>query len=416
MIKKINSKDLKPGMFVHDFNCGWMNHPFIKNSLMIESDEMVGKVMEHGIKELYVDTEKSHLKKNVPLNNAQTLEEADRENAKGVKKAIEYDPEVDSLVPMMEEIDNAVETKTKAKEIVTSVLNDIHSGKDIELDRVDEVVEEMVDSVIRNKHALTSLGRVKDKDQYTYMHSVNVAILMISFCRTMKMSREDLAVFGSGALLHDIGKMRVSQELLNKPGKLTELEFDEMKSHVVHSGTILRETAGVSQKSIDVASQHHERFDGSGYPHGLKGKEISPGGQMSSIVDVYDAITSDRCYHKGLEPMDALKKIFEWSKFHFNPKLVQFYVRSIGVYPVGTLVRLESDFLGVVVQPGETDLTKPLIKVMYDAKSDWIVTPRNLDLSVTPKNGIGCDRIVSTESPIKWKINPLKYVEYFNNY
>jgi hypothetical protein len=114
--------------------------------------------------------------------------------------------------------------------------------------------------------------------------------------------------------------------------------------------------------------------------------------------------------------MEALKKIFEWSKHHFNPKLVQFYVRSVGVYPVGTLVRLESDYLGVVVQPGETDLTKPLIKVMYDAKSDWFVTPRNVDLSIIPKNGIAPDRIKSTESPIKWKINSLKYVEYFNRH
>jgi hypothetical protein len=136
---------------------------------------------------------------------------------------------------------------------------------------------------------------------------------------------------------------------------------------------------------------------------------------MSSIVDVYDAITSDRCYHDGLEPMEALKKIFEWSKHHFNPKLVQFYIRSIGVYPVGTLVRLESDYLGVVVQPGEEDLMKPVVKVMYDVKSDWVVTPRTLDLSITPKNGIAADRIVSTESPIKWKVNSLKYVEFFSH-
>lgn len=401
-------------MFVHDFNCGWMNHPFLKNSLMIDNQEMVGKVIEHGIKELYVDTEKSRLVKNGTLKDAPTLAETDKDNAEGVKRAVEYDPDVDSLVPMMEEIDNAVETKAKVSEVVTGVLDDVREGKEIELEKVDDAVQEMVDSIIRNKHALTSLGRVKDKDHYTYMHSVNVAILMISFCRTMKMSRDDIATYGSGALLHDVGKMKVSQDILNKPDKLTEAEFEEMKSHVVHSGTILKETEGVTQKVIDVATQHHERFDGTGYPRGLKEKEITPGGQMSSIVDVYDAITSDRCYHDGLEPMEALKKIFEWSKHHFNPKLVQFYIRSIGVYPVGTLVRLESDYLGVVVQPGEEDLMKPVVKVMYDVKSDWVVTPRTLDLSITPKNGIAADRIVSTESPIKWKVNSLKYVEYFS--
>jgi len=409
MIKKIPIERLKPGMFVHDFNCGWLDHPFLKNSVLITNESMIRKVIEVGIREVYVDVSKG-----INPGDAPQKEEVSKRNLEAVKKIVEKHPEVENSVPMMEELAKAIEVQKEAKKVITGVMEDIHSGKEIEREKVDQVVEEMVDSVIRNKHALTSLSRVKKKDQYTYLHSVNVSILMISFCRTMKMSREDIAIYGAGALLHDIGKMKVSQELLNKPSKLTDDEFAQMKMHAVYSGELLTETGGFSQKAIDVASQHHERFDGTGYPKKLKGSEISQGGQMSAIVDVYDAITSDRCYHEGMDPVEALKKIFEWSKFHFDPKLVQYYIRSVGIYPIGTLVRLESDHLAVVLQPGEEDLTKPKVKVIYDAERDWPVEPRNLDLAKSLGGVSSQDRIVSTESPLKWKINPLKYIDYLN--
>jgi HD-GYP domain-containing protein (c-di-GMP phosphodiesterase class II) len=226
------------------------------------------------------------------------------------------------------------------------------------------------------------------------------------------MKREDIADFGTGVLLHDIGKMKVSRKILTKPTELLENEFEEMKRHVSYSIEILSETKGVTKKTIDVATQHHERFDGTGYPHGLRGDKISPGGQMGAIIDVYDALTSDRCYHDGMDPVDALKKIYEWSNLQFNPRLVQYYIRAVGLYPVGTLVRLESGYLGVVIQPGEAELTKPVVRVMYDSAKDWHVTPRDIDLSRPQRHGIP-DRIVSTESPLEWKIYPLKYVDFY---
>ena len=409
MIKKIPVEKLKPGMFVHDFNCGWLDHPFLKNAVLIKNDSMIKKVIEVGIREVYIDASKG-----IDSGEAPLKEEEDKKTAESVKRIVDEYPQVENLVPMMQEIEKATEIKEEAKKAITGVMEHLQAGKELEKEKIDHVVEEMVESVIRNKHALTSLSRVKKKDEYTYMHSVNVSILMISFCRTMKMSKSDIAVFGTGALLHDIGKMKVSQTLLNKPSKLTDDEFAQMKMHAIYSGEILTETGNFSQKAIDVASQHHERFDGTGYPKGLKGEKISQGGQMSSIVDVYDAITSDRCYHSGMDPSEALKKIFEWSKYHFDPKLVQYYIRSVGIYPVGTLVRLESDYLAVVMQPGEEDLTKPKVKIIYDVDRDWPVEPRVLDLA-KPAVGVSTqDRIVSTESPLKWKINPLKYIEFLN--
>jgi HD-GYP domain-containing protein (c-di-GMP phosphodiesterase class II) len=232
---------------------------------------------------------------------------------------------------------------------------------------------------------------------------------MVSFCNAMGMSKEVIHHAGIGGMLHDIGKMKVPDEILNKPDRLTEREFSVMKCHVVESKKILSQARGISETAITVAAQHHERHDGSGYPLGLKGHEISELGQMAAIVDVYDALTSDRCYHKGMPPTDALRKIYEWSKFHFNPELVQAFMRSIGIYPVGTLVRLESGRLGVVVEQNEKSLISPKVKVFFSTKSNAHIKPEIIDLSRSMGHG-GADKIVSHESPERWHLDPLRFM------
>ena len=160
------------------------------------------------------------------------------------------------------------------------------------------------------------------------------------------------------------------------------------------------------QQSLNISAQHHERYDGTGYPERLKGEEISKGGQMAAVVDVYDAITSDRIYRKGMDPVDGLRKLYEWGKFHFNEELVQQFIKCAGLYPVGTLVKLESGKLAVVVEPGRENLLQPVVRVVYDTKKAKFVTPLDLDLS-GPANG---DRVTGHESPRQWRIEPRKYL------
>jgi HD-GYP domain-containing protein (c-di-GMP phosphodiesterase class II) len=168
---------------------------------------------------------------------------------------------------------------------------------------------------------------------------------------------------------------------------------------------MLERTAGIRDISIQVAYQHHERYDGSGYPRGLKGGQISQMGQMAAICDVYDAITSDRCYHKGMTPHDALRRIYEWSKFHFNPALAQQFIRVIGIYPVGTLVMLESGRIGIVIEQSEgNNLLQPRVRVVYDSRSRTHLTPAEVDLSKPLGHG-GADRIVSHEQADTWGID-----------
>jgi len=208
---------------------------------------------------------------------------------------------------------------------------------------------------------------------------------------------------GLGGLLHDTGKMRIPSEILNKPGRLTEEEFATMRSHVVLSREILTDAPGITPEVIQIACEHHEKMSGGGYPEGIAGPQISPLGRMAAIVDCYDAITSNRCYHKGMEPSEALKKLLEWSGTHLDVELVQHFIRVLGIYPVGALVRLNSGRLGVVVEQ-EEDLLQPIVRVVYDSKLRMRIPPRDLHL----KGSI--DGIECFEDPEEWGLNPMEFL------
>ena len=404
MIKCIEVADLKVGMYIHDLNCDWMSHPFLLKRFLIKNEEEIHKIADSGIHEVYIDT-----RKGLDLPSAPTATEVKKQLEEQIREFGDHKSILERQVEAGAEFGRAQMIHSEANLIIQGILKDVRLGKQVELEMVEPSVSKMTSSILRNGGALLSLCRIKDKDNYTFQHSVSVGALMVSFCNAMGMSKEVIHHAGIGGMLHDIGKMKIPDRILNKPGKLTEQEFAVMKCHVVESKQILLQTTGISETAVLVAAQHHERHDGSGYPAGLKGEEISQLGQMAAIVDVYDALTSDRCYHKGMAPTDALRKIYEWSKFHFNPQLVQAFMRSIGIYPVGTLVRLESGRLGVVVEQNESNLISPKVKVFFSTKSNVYIPPELVDLGRGMGFG-GGDRIVKHESPDKWKIDPLRFL------
>jgi HD-GYP domain-containing protein (c-di-GMP phosphodiesterase class II) len=178
---------------------------------------------------------------------------------------------------------------------------------------------------------------------------------------------------------------------------------------VEHSRVILEQTPGIDETAKNVAAYHQERLNGTGYPHGLEGEEIGVFGQMAAIVDVYDAMTSDRCYQKGILPSDVLRKLFEWSEFHFNRDLVQQFIRCVGIYPVGSLVQLESGLLGLILNHDEKNLLYPVVRIVFDTKKGKQITPYDIDLSEQSDNG-GADKVVCHELPSKWNIKPERYL------
>ena len=413
MIKKIKVEQLKPGMFIHDFNCGWMQHPFFSNSLKIKKDKSINKIIDHGIREVYIDTDRGldvidaptedEVKRDIQTEidkvaNAEPVPESEHKSKSAPKKAL-----------LQEELVRAKKIEKEARKAVLSIMDDVRFGKQIETEKIEPVVEKMVGSILRNENAFISLSRIRTADEYTYMHSLSVCILMIAFGRHLGIEAPLLNKIGIGAMLHDIGKMKVPRILLNKPGRLSQNEYQIIKEHVVHSRDILEQTPSISETSINIAAQHHERYDGSGYPEGLKQDEISPFGQMAAIVDVYDAITSDRSYRSGTLPTDALGKLFEWSKFHFNRNLVEHFIRCVGIYPVGSLVRLENGLLGIVITHGEESLLHPVIRIIYDSNKEQFLSPRDIDPSLSKNQG-GEYRILCSESPEKWEIKPEIYL------
>jgi putative nucleotidyltransferase with HDIG domain len=309
-------------------------------------------------------------------------------------------------VALEEEVQRARKLHAEASRVVKGMLRDVRLGKQIELEQVEPVVEQMVDSIFRNQDALLPLARLKEHDNYTFQHSVSVCALLVSFARGLGLERAIIKEIAIGGLLHDVGKAKVPDEILNKPAKLTDAEFARMKSHVVQSIVILQNTPGISQIALDVAGQHHERYDGSGYPNKLKGEEISLYGRMGAIVDVYDALTSDRVYHKGMAPTAALGRLLEWAKFHFDPELVRAYVRSVGIYPTGSLVKLESGRLAVVTEQHEDKPMQPKVRVIFHGVHKRYLPPEMLDLSWK-----GCqDRILGHEEFETWGIDARRWL------
>ena len=404
MIKQVPAQALKAGMYIHDLNCDWMSHPFVRTKFRLEGDKQIETILEAGIHEVYIDTSKG-----LDVPDAPTAEEVREQAIEEVRAIASSAPPPIPRVDLAAEMGRAARIRSEATRVVKNVMEDVRLGKAVEVERMAPLVESITGSIMRNSGALVSMLSIKTADEYTFEHCVSVCALMVAFARSLGMDTESTRQAGLGGLVHDVGKMKTPNEILNKAGRLTEAEFAVMKRHPEDGHAILRETEGIGETPLVITLSHHERMDGSGYPFRLGPEKIPQMVRMASIVDVYDAITSDRCYHKGMSPTEALGKIFEWSKFHFDAHLVQAFTHCIGIYPVGTLVRLESGRMGVVTEQHERNLLTPVVKVFFSTRSMAYIPPETVDLSRKMGAG-GADRIVNHESPEKWKIDPKRFM------
>ncbi|HEY6896358.1 MAG TPA: HD-GYP domain-containing protein [Rhodocyclaceae bacterium] len=396
MIKQISASQLAIGMFVHDLNCGWMAHPFLTNQFAVKDTATIRKILDAGIREVSIDTSRG-----ADLAGEQKAVAVLAESAKQIEPAA---PILIPPAPLAEELQRARKLHHDANKLVSGLMHDIRLGKQIEVEQCEPLVAGIIDSIFRMPSALLPLAQVKTRDEYTFQHSVSVAALSVAFGRALELPRDVIQELALGGLLHDVGKALVPPAVLGKPGKLTDAEFVVMKHHAAQGAELLENLPGISEIAFQAAAQHHERFDGSGYPHGLKGDAISIYGQMMAIVDVYDAITSLRVYHKGIPPTEALKSMFEWSGTQFNPRLVQAFIKSIGIYPAGSLVRMASGKIGIVREVVPSKLLQPVVKVFYHADKRCYLDPETIDLSAAQ------DKIVAHESFEKWGIDQARWL------
>ncbi|WP_298403911.1 HD-GYP domain-containing protein [Janthinobacterium sp.] len=404
MLKKVDSSQLKVGMYVHDLSCDWMTHPFVRNRFLLRSDDEIRKIVQAGIHDVVIDSGKG-----LDVQDAPTVAQARAETERELVQIAAAAPQVVTRVSLGMELARATQVRRQASSLVRTVMADVRLGKAVEIDRVQHTVQDITESILRNPGALVGLLRIKNKDDYTFLHSVSVCALLVAFCRSRGVDGATTHQAGLGGLLHDTGKALVPDSVLNKPGPLTPEEFALIKRHPRDGYDILCRSPELGAIPLDIALHHHERRDGSGYPDHLAGDAISELAQMAAIVDVYDALTSDRSYHKGVAAAEALRKIYEWSKFHFNPVFAQDFMRCVGIYPVGTMVMLESGRLAVVIEAHESNLLAPKVNVFFSTKSNAYIKPETVDLSRGFGFG-GGDKIVGHESAAKWQVDPMRFL------
>lgn len=279
---------------------------------------------------------------------------------------------------------------------VRALLDDARLGKAIGGGAVAGIVEEINASVAENAAAIISLARIRDSDSFTYAHSVAVCALMANLARRMDMDAGAQQELGIAGLLHDVGKMLIPKEILNKPGRLTDAETEVMRGHVTRGHELLKKGGNLPQAALEVCLSHHEKIDGTGYPDKLAGPQIGLAARMGAVCDVYDAVTSNRPYKEAWSPAECLASMFTWQG-HFDEDILSLFIRSVGIYPVGSLVRMRSGRLGVVVEQYEADLTKPTVRIFHCIATGARLTPNDLALADNRD-----DAIVTREQPRKW--------------
>jgi putative nucleotidyltransferase with HDIG domain len=266
-----------------------------------------------------------------------------------------------------EEIQLVNETYVEARNLMQDIMWEAKFGRSLNVAGAKKAVSKMVESALRNPDALICFAQLKRKDEYTAMHSLRVSVLALVFGRQLGMKPEELQILGMGALLHDVGKMKVPSEILNKPDTLTSDELSLMKMHVPWGIEILEKASQVPAGALEIVRRHHERYDGSGYMDGLKGDTIGTLGMIAGIIDHYDAVTSDRAYRVGISAHAAMKRMYEWRGSLFEPTMVEKFIQCMGIYPIGSVVELNSGEIGVVAALNRSQRLKPRVVLVQHA-------------------------------------------------
>lgn len=441
-------------MFIQRLDGSWLSHPFWRRSFLIESASDLATLRDSAVTHVWIDVARgadvAHDARGgdatggaeapastadagaapppsdaiePPLADAPTgriddVMTGDGEEAVGADASAtppaaapggerrHRAPRGASRLPDERDWERARQIRNQARRVVGQLFEQARAGQVPDTDAAKPVIDEVIDSVSSQPGTLVSLSRLKHKDDYTFMHSVAVCALMTALGIELDLDDAQIHEAATAGLLHDVGKMAVDHDVLNKPGKLTDAEFAEIKRHTTEGHRILIEAGNASEIVMDVARHHHERLDGKGYPDRLSGDAISLYARMGTVCDVYDAISSDRPYKKAWEPSVALQNMAKWAPGAYDPLVFQAFVRSLGVYPNGSLVSLTSGRIAVVVEQNEGHLLLPMVRSFYSTKSAMPIVPELIDLSAR-----NCrEKVTGRVDPAQWGFGDLKHL------
>jgi len=412
MIKKIPIEEIRIGMYLEKLPGSWLERSFWRSSFMINDVKTDKKIIETGCKYFWIDTEKGR--------DVATAEEKAKERAAAASKnrvdeiaSFFAEPSKNVRKPSKEELKEDAVAKTesamatasavmaRSKEAVDAFFSSARAGQPINMQEAQKVVDEIVDSVEESPHAMVSVARKKEAFDFTAAHAVAVCSLMVAMAKELKLSDSEVREAGLAGLMHDLGIVSSKPEILRQHG-MTMTSEALFETHHQDGYELLLKNGDVSQAVLDVCLHHHEAVDGSGVPGGLKAAETSQLAKMAKICDMYDSMTSDHDQRVGMPPPFAIRQMLKKSDTELDATLLEAFVRTVGVYAVGSLVRLKSDKLAIVMEQSTKSLTMPKVKVFYSIKSELRVAPEIVDLSTSIT-----DEIVSAEDPAKWRLDNL---------
>jgi HD-GYP domain-containing protein (c-di-GMP phosphodiesterase class II) len=403
VIRKIAAKQLLPGMYVVDLHCRWLETNFWRRRFEVEDDEQIARILDDGISEVSIDTARGI---DLPLAPAATMARLNEVERK-FKSLAEIKATIPHKVSLGEERRRAARLLPEVTGTLTTLIASARAGIKVDAGELEPLVQRMIASVMRNPDALVPLARLKQMDTYATEHAVATAALIIALGRQQGLGEPELEKLAMGALVKDIGHAAIDAKLIAKPGSLSRAEYSVMQSHVEEGLAVLEATARLPELAVAVLLEHHERFDGSGYPYHTAGENISAAGRMAAIVDSYDAMTSRRPYRLAISPSMALAQLYEERGNQFDPALVAAFVRTVGIYPVGTLVLLESGHLAVVDEIHPDNSLTPVVRVIYHTGRAQYVAPVTVDLARKMGNHYG--QIVGVETFERWGLSPLRW-------
>lgn len=381
MLKKIPLSELRIGMYLHDIELNQSHLPSIQTKIRITDKKTLQHILDSASEKVVIDTNKGTDIIEPGLQKLKHQIEITREPKKKRKSVPPAAlPKLDST-SLADELKTALPLKREVNESINNAFYNAKLGRSLETSAIKQSVEKITESVLRNQDALLSLNQIRHKNTYLYDHAINTCVLAICFGKWKKLDYNSVINLGTAALLHDIGETKLDDRLINNKGYHNDIEFMETQKHVEYSVQLLSSTIGINSQIIKIVHQHHERYDGSGYPAQLQGNEIDPLAQILGLVDVYDAMTAETTYSYASAPTHVLKQLLESDNEMFDSSLIKQFIKCIGIYPVGSLVRLSNGCIAIVNEITNQDSLHPKVKMIYNARQEHFIQPVDLNLA-----------------------------------
>ena len=401
---KVLTSNLKTGMFVTKLDRDWLETPYRIQGFILKTEKEIDRLRKY-CDFVYIDVAKSPHYEHKPARLREQPVLSDYEQKKLLIKAKPINHKIETNYD--DELGNAQKNHAVLRKTVQGVVEDTIKNKNLDLKNVRQAVNPMVDSIMRNPDAFTWLTMMRDRDNYTYNHMVSSSIWAAALGRNLGLPVKDIQAVSLGALLFDIGKIKLPEKLLTKTDEYNEQEYAVARQHVEFSVEVVKAVPGITDNIVNMVASHHERHDGSGYPKGLKADDIPLFGRMAGIIDCYDAMISDRYYKMAISPHEMILHLYEWSGKQFQAELVEQFIQVVGIYPVGTLVELTDGRVGVVVAHKKTSRLRPTIMLILDKNKEFYREFKHLNLGrITRGEDGGRLNIQRIVQPGKYGIDP----------